>query len=98
MSNEVQCASCGVQATYLRACGHYYCEVCTDLCDPITHRFDRNTGEWTPCDESKQEMAHVNITVAGEDPDEVAAVDAAISRMMHEKFEVISQEYVSFPE
>lgn len=85
---------CGNAATYRRACGHYYCEVCTDLCDPITHRFSPSQNRWVECREDEGDIHHVNITVSGDNHEEVEAVNTAIEQMMSERYETIKVERV----
>lgn len=83
--NYKTCENCDQPATYRRACGHFYCERCPDLCDPITHRFAPITNSWVPCEEEEGEVYNVTVTVEGDDR-EVEVVTAAIDQMMREKF------------
>ena len=89
------CGNCDQEATYGLACGHFYCETCSNFCYPITQRFDKKTGCWIECREEEGEVSHVNITVEGVDSREVEAVEKAIGQMMHEKFESFRSEVVS---
>ena len=94
MKNKKICETCAEPATYRRACGHFYCETCPDLCDPITHRFNTRDGFWEECSEEAGEVYHVNIIVEGTNEDEVEAVSAAIDQMMHDQFEAFLSETV----